>query len=169
MVINNVQWIEVIRLMLQNKKIDEFVGKPKLKKENKSTLFGEVTANTLSMMDDFLADMKESNDEHSTTNISYGKQLLTLLEQGYTYGINFVMSSPDYISIKEHMYDVVPKFSNRIVFAISNSDADRIISEAKPEQIKNNIVIYHDGINPLYQFKPYSGIAEYINKFKGGL
>lgn len=168
-VINNVQWIEVIRLMLQNKKIDEFVGKPKLKKENKSTLFGEVTANTLSMMDDFLADMKESNDKHSTTNISYGKKLLTLLEQGYTYGINFVMSSPDYISIKEHMYDVVPKFSNRIVFAISNSDADRIISEAKPEQIKNNIVIYHDGINPLYQFKPYSGIAEYINKFKGGL
>lgn len=168
-VINNVQWIEVIRLMLQNKKIDEFVGKPKLKKENKSTLFGEVTANTLSMMDDFLADMKESNDKHSTTNISYSKKLLTLLEQGYTYGINFVMSSPDYISIKEHMYDVVPKFSNRIVFAISNSDADRIISEAKPEQIKNNIVIYHDGINPLYQFKPYSGIAEYINKFKGGL
>jgi len=168
-VINNVQWIEVIRLMLQNKKIDEFVGKPKLKKENKSTLFGEVTANTLSMMDDFLADMKESNDKHSTTNISYSKKLLTLLEQGYTYGINFVMSSPDYISIKEHMYDVVPKFSNRIVFAISNSDADRIISEAKPEQIKNNIVIYHDGINPSHQFKPYSGIAEYINKFKGGL
>ena len=67
-------------------------------------------------------------------------------------------------TIKEYIYSVIPKFSNRIVFVLSNADAGRIVAEAKTEGIRDNIVIYHDGINSPYQFKPFDGIKEYVSK-----
>jgi len=109
-----------------------------------------------------MSDMQVTR-KRDTSNISHGKKLLELIENGYTCGINFVMSASDYISIKEYMYGPIPKFSNRIIYSMSNEDAGRLVNDGKTEQLKNNIVLYYDGINPSYQIKPYSGIAEYIN------
>lgn len=160
--LNNVQWLEVINLLFANKSITEFVSRPETHK-NKDTLFGylDETSATLSLMDDFLEEM---NFNKKNINVSYAKKLLTLLETGYTYGINFVMTSPDILSIKEYMYDIIPKFTLRMVFGLSNQDADRIIPDARTEQIKGNIVIFYDGIHPAYQMKPYSGIPDYFRK-----
>ena len=90
-----------------------------------------------------------------SSNVSYHKKLMTLIESGYTCGFNVVMSCPDFISIKEIIYECIPKFQNRILFALSDKDADRIISEARVENLKSNIALYYDGVNPAYQFKPY--------------
>ena len=158
-VINNVQWLEAIGLMLLNKSVSEFVdSEPK----QKNTSSNSDISDLLASIDSFMSEMNESK-KRDTTNISHGKKLLEMIEHGYTCGIHFVLSVPDYISIKEHMYGVVQKFSNRIVFAMSNDDASRFIGDAKTEQLKNNIVIYYDGIKPSYQIKPYSGVIEYIN------
>lgn len=170
LVINNLQWIESVNAILKNKNVSEFVGQEQQKetKVDKSNPFGylkDKTSSTLSLMDSFLNDMNQGKQQRAVNgNVSYSMKLQTLIENGYTYGINVVLTSPDYISIKEYIYSVIPKFSNRIVFVLSNADAGRIVAEAKTEGIRDNIVIYHDGINSPYQFKPFDGIKEYVSK-----
>lgn len=159
-VINNMQWIESIGLMMANRSVNEFIVTNTEKRVEKPST--DVSA-LLARMDSFMSDMQETA-KRDTSNISYGRKLAELIENGYTCGIHFVMSVPDFISIKECMYSVIPKFGNRILFGMSNEDASRLVSDAKTETLKDNIVIYYDGINPSYQIKPYSGIAEYINQ-----
>ena len=163
-VLNNFQWIEPIALMLANKKIDDFIIETREQNSNadniSNDLFGFVPEkkhpnDITSSMDMFMSELSESKANNS--NISYHKKLMTLIETGYSYGINVVLSCPDLVSIKEIIYEVIPKFQNRIVFGVSNTDADRIIQEAKTEKLKSNIVIFSDGINQSYQFKPFDG------------
>ena len=166
-VINNIQWIESVNMIMQNKSVNEFIAvqEEKVDKNDPFGFLNDSTSATLSLMDSFLSDMKEEKKQRqSNRNVSYNSKLITLIESGYTYGINVVMTSPDFISIKEYLYGVIPKFGNRIVFGMSNSDADRIVPEAKTENLRSNIVIYYDGINPAYQFKPFAGIKEYASK-----
>lgn len=161
-VINDFQWIEPIVLMLNNKSVDDFVVTASAPEPSFSDggddLFGFINKphkNDLGgVMDSFLADLSPTKPT-TTSNISYHKKLMTLIESGYTCGFNVVMSCPDFISIKEIIYECIPKFQNRILFALSDKDADRIISEARVENLKSNIALYYDGVNPAYQFKPY--------------
>ena len=161
-VINDFQWIEPIVLMLNNKSVDDFAvtandPEPSFS-ESGDDLFGFINKphkNDLGgVMDSFLADLSPAKTT-TTSNVSYHKKLMTLIESGYTCGFNVVMSCPDFISIKEIIYECIPKFQNRILFALSDKDADRIISEARVENLKSNIALYYDGVNPAYQFKPY--------------
>lgn len=160
-IINDFQWIEPIVLMLNNKSVDDFALEPQetvnTAPSEEEGLFGYLNKsnknNLLESMDGLIAEL--SPVAQSSRAVSYHKKLMTLIESGYTYGINVVMSCPDFISIKEIIYECIPKFQNRIVFALSDKDADRIIPEAKVENLKNNIALYYDGINPAYQFKPF--------------
>ncbi len=159
-VINNMQWIETIVLMLSNRSVNEYIPKGDDRKSDQPST--DISA-LLSRMDDFMADMKET-EKKDISNIAYGKKLTDLIENGYTCGIHFLMSVPDYISIKEYMYSTIPKFGNKILFELSNEDAGRVVTDAKTENLLENIVIYADGINSPYQIKPFSGIADYINQ-----
>ena len=164
-VINDFQWIEPIVLMLNNKSVDDFLVTQNEPGRDFGTvgdaggdeLFGFVNKphkNDLGgLMDSFLADLAPAKT--TTSNISYNKKLMTLIESGYTCGFNVVMSCPDFISIKEIIYECIPKFQNRILFSLSDKDADRIVSEARVENLKSNIALFYDGVNPAYQFKPY--------------
>ena len=140
-VINDFQWIEPIVLMLNNKSVDDFLvtqnePAPDFGADG-DELFGFVNKphkNDLGgVMDSFLADLTPAKT--TISNISYHKKLMTLIESGYTYGFNVVMSCPDFISIKEIIYECIPKFQNRILFSLSDKDADRIISEARVENL----------------------------------
>lgn len=161
-VINDFQWIEPIVLMLNNKSVDDFIvtaSKPEsIPSTGSDELFGFINKphqNDLGgVMDSFLADLSPAKPA-SSSNVPYHKKLMTLIESGYTCGFNVVMSCPDFISIKEIIYECIPKFQNRILFALSDKDADRIISEARVENLKFNIALFYDGVNPAYQFKPY--------------
>ena len=162
-VINDFQWIEPIVLMLNSKSVDDFAVTAKDPEpafsESGDDLFGFINKphkNDLGgVMDSFLADLSPTKAT-TTPNVSYHKKLMTLIESGYACGFNVVMSCPDFISIKEIIYECIPKFQNRILFALSDKDADRIIPEARVENLKSNIALYYDGVNPAYQFKPYN-------------
>ena len=158
-VINNMQWIESIGLMLANRSVNEYVQTNNIKKIEKPATD---VSSLLARMDSFMSDMQESV-KRDTSNVSYGRKLAELIENGYTCGIHFVMSVPDFISIKEYMYNVVPKFGCKVLFELSNDDASRLVNDAKTEQLRENIVIFYDGINPSYQIKPYSSVADFIN------
>ena len=82
--------------------------------------------------------------------------MFELVEFGYMYGINFVLGVSDFGSIKEYMYDFIPKFTERIIFGINDMDADRLIPESKVQNLPSNIVLYSNGISTTYQFKPFS-------------
>lgn len=158
-IISDFQWIEPISRMLNNKPVDDFSLAPEPSQPaTQSELFGYVEKpkgnDVGGILDGFLAELTPAANQ-ANSNVSYHKKLMTLLESGYTYGINVFMSCPDFISIKEITYECIPKFQNKILFALSDKDADRIISEARVESLKSNIALFYDGINPAYQFKPY--------------
>ena len=160
LVINGFQWIEPVCLVLDNKNVDEY------KRESTTTknpdLFSFLSPEKPSNPNDCSSLLDELISETSTPSISNqspNKKLMTLLESSYAYGINIVLSCTDFLSVKERIYDVVPKFQNRIVFSLSNSDCDRLVQDAKTEGLKDNIVVFSDGINPAIQFKPFSSAS----------
>jgi hypothetical protein len=127
---------------------------------NQDDLFGfipqEKNPNDLSdLFDDFNADVASQNNSIATRP-NYRSILMELIEFGYMFGVNIVLTASDLTSIKEYMYDVIPKFSERIIFELSDTDADRIISEAKIQDLPDNILLYTNGVNSTFQFKPFS-------------
>jgi hypothetical protein len=148
---------------MANKSINEFTKNTKSNvSDNSDDLFGFIAPekhqnDVTDILDNLITQTKISTQSN---DISPYKKFLTLIESGYIYGINMVLSCTDYQAIKELMYEVIPKFTNRILFSLSNNDADRIIQETKTENLRSNIVVYSDGINPPCQFKPYGGISK---------
>ena len=160
-VINDFQWIEPIGLVLNNKPVDDFVAAKTTTgpgPADTGALFGYLNdkkqSELDSSMDSLLAGFA-TGGEGEASKVSYNKKLMTLIESGYTCGINVIMSTQDFISIKELIYECVPKFQNKILFALSDKDADRIITDAQVEKLKKNIALFYDGVNPAYQFKPF--------------
>lgn len=167
-IINNIQWIESINAMLQNKSVDDFledideVERFKYEKDNNNN------ANfVISKMDNFINELKSSTKKTATTN--FNQKLNILIDTGYMYGFNFIISAHDYISIRDHLYNTFTKFNHRIIFSLNSDDSNRIIPDSFNIKQSNNSVIYYDGINPSYQIKPFIGVSEYINTIKGGL
>lgn len=163
LIVHNFQWVDSMNLLMTNKSISEFTKNTQSNiSDNSDELFGFIAPekhqnDVTDILDNLITQTKISTQSN---DISPYKKFLTLIESGYIYGINFVLSCPDYQAIKELMYEVIPKFTNRILFSLSNNDADRIIQEAKTENLRSNIVVYSDGISPSCQFKPYGGISK---------
>jgi hypothetical protein len=164
-VINNMQWIESINLIFANRNVNQYVVQKKKNEVNNSS--NDVTA-LLERIDNTIIDMRKTTNK-DVSKIPYGKKVEELIENGYTCGIHFVMSAPDYYSIKDYSYNIISKFSNKILFDMSNEDARRLISDANTENLKENIVIYYDGKNQSYQMKPYTEINDYLNRIKEGI
>lgn len=84
-------------------------------------------------------------------------KLERLLDSGYSYGINVVVTSSDFMSVKERLYDFFSKFQNRIVFGLDGEDADRLIhgTQGQIENIRDNMAIFADGIHRPVVFKPF--------------
>ncbi len=164
-VINNMQWIESINLIFANRNVNQYVVQKKKNEVNNSS--NDVTA-LLERIDNTILDMRKTTNK-DVSKIPYGKKVEELIENGYTCGIHFVMSAPDYYSIKDYSYNIISKFSNKILFDMSNEDARRLISDANTENLKENIVIYYDGKNQSYQMKPYTEINDYLNRIKEGI
>jgi hypothetical protein len=163
LLIKNLQWIDSINRVLLGKNVDEYKLETADVMEqvgNQDELFGfiqqENNPNDLSdLFDDFNADV--ASQIHSTKTLpSYRELLMELVEFGYMYGVNIALTTSDFTAIKEYMYDVVPKFSERIIFELSDIDAERIIPEAKIQDLPDNILLYTNSVNSTFQFKPFS-------------
>ena len=160
------QWIDSINRILLGKSIDEYKPEPResiSQTGNQNDLFGFIpqdkNSNDLSdLFDDFNVEVA-AQTQPTTTRPNYRAILMELVEFGYMFGVNIMLTASDFTAIKEYLYEVVPKFSNRIVFELSDSDADRIVPEAKVQDLPDNILLYTNGVNSTFQFKPFNYVG----------
>jgi hypothetical protein len=139
-VIKNVQFLDVIKKMFKGEPVDE-------------NEFGGGSANEASSGFDF-----GTSSDYNYSSMSVSDKLLQLIDDGANYGMFFIVSSLEYQSVKENMYygeNVLAKFPERIVFALSNNDADNLIDGVAVSGLRDNTVFYSDGVKSAFQFKPY--------------
>lgn len=166
LLVKNLQWIDSINRILLGKSIDEYKPEPResiSQTGNQNDLFGFIpqdkNSNDLSdLFDDFNVEVA-AQTQPTTTRPNYRAILMELVEFGYMFGVNIMLTASDFTAIKEYLYEVVPKFSNRIVFELSDSDADRIVPEAKVQDLPDNILLYTNGVNSTFQFKPFNYVG----------
>ena len=164
LIIKNLQWIDSFNRLFLGKSVDDYKSLESSSPINydvQSDLFGfiplEKNPNDLSdMFDDFNASVSPAASILSVSRPNDRAMLLELIEFGYMYGICIVLTASDFTAIKEYMYEVIPKFSERIIFGLSDMDADRLIIDAKVQGLPDNILLYTNGINSTFQFKPFS-------------
>ena len=67
------------------------------------------------------------------------------------------MGTTDFVSLRERLYDLVPNMQCRIVFSLSEDDAERIVRGAlgQMETLRSNMAIITDGRSEPEIFKPY--------------
>ncbi|MGN0108192.1 MAG: hypothetical protein ACI4A5_10930 [Hominilimicola sp.] len=101
---------------------------------------------------------------------STGKKLNKMIRNGFRHGICFVVTSRDFVPVKETMFhsadNLLSVFKNRVVFALNESDAYNLIEDVSVEKLPENIVYFTDGINKKFQLKPYiAPTAEELDAF----
>ncbi len=80
-----------------------------------------------------------------------------LVQRGYLYGINVVVATTDFVSVREKLMQVLPNLQNRIVFGLSGTDADWLIRGAlgQMETLRPNMALFSNGRNGPEIFRPY--------------
>ena len=139
-VIKNIQFLDVIKKMFKGEFIDE-------------SQFDDDTPKESEMAFNF-----GSSGDYSSSSMSSADKLLQLIDDGANFGIFFIVSSLEYQSVKENMYygeNILAKFPERIIFALSNNDADNLIDGVAVSGLRDNTVFYSDGVKSAFQFKPY--------------
>lgn len=139
--IKNLQWLDIVQKMLKDESIDESEYVQETEKENTTT------TNPF----DWGVDDVSSND-----SVSY--MLRKMIDEGSSCGIYFVITSTEYTIVKETLYysdNLLSKIPERIIFALSDSDADNLIDGVSVAQMKDNTVYFTDGVKNTFQFKPY--------------
>lgn len=97
------------------------------------------------------------------------EKLQKLIADGAAYGIHFIICSSDYQTVKESMHfgmNILNKFRERIVFALSDSDAFNLIDNVNVSTLHDNTVYYTNGATDTFQFKLYvSPAPEQVETF----
>jgi len=159
-VIKNMQFLDIIKKMFRGESVDE-------------SEFG-ISSNS---SDDSGGGFNfGGSDDYSCSSMSVAEKLLQLIDDGSSYGIFFVVSSLEYQSVKENMYygeNILAKFPKRIVYALSNNDADNIIDGVTVSGLRDNTVYFTDGIKSTFQYKPYivpnsTKLKEFVESLAAG-
>jgi hypothetical protein len=139
-VIKNIQFLDVIKKMFKGETVEE-------------NEYAGSSDNDSASAFDFGA-----SDDYSVSSMSVSDKLLQLIDDGSNYGMFFIVSSLEYQSVKENMYygeNILSKFPERIIFALSGNDADNLIDGVSVSGLRDNTVYYTDGVKTAFQFKPY--------------
>lgn len=91
--------------------------------------------------------------------IQYSSAIKELIELGYAYGIYFIVACNEYQTVKDVLHygaGLLNKFTNRIIFAISDKDSDDLIDGIQVSGMNSVTAVYTDGIKKTMQFKPYA-------------
>ena len=106
------------------------------------------------MLDEILSSLSRPASGEDVRRI---EKLERLIQRGYAYGINVVVGTTDFVFLRERLYDLVPNMQNRIVFSLSEDDAERIVHGAlgQMETLRSNMAIITDGRSEPEIFKPY--------------
>ncbi|MHB8277443.1 MAG: FtsK/SpoIIIE domain-containing protein [Candidatus Humimicrobiaceae bacterium] len=159
-IFNGIQWMDVLKVILTKGRLNQFLNETEMGvhsstdtdiclKEDSDGRAGEI----FNFLDDFSKSLG-SNDKPKDKLLLYDK-LSELFESGHTYGINFIIWSNDYNTVREYLYDFQRLFSHRILFSLNNSDADRLIEGAAVSGLSENTVLFSDSIRDAFQFKPF--------------
>jgi hypothetical protein len=152
--IKNMQFLDIIKKMFKGESVDE----------------NEFSDNSSDNNDSSSGFDFGTTGDYSYSSMSVSEKLLQLIDDGSGFGIFFIVSSLEYQSVKENMYygeNILSKFPERIVFALSNNDADNLIDGISISGLRDNTVFYSDGVKSAFQFKPYimpdvTGLKEYV-------
>lgn len=89
-----------------------------------------------------------------------GDKLIKLMESGSMYGICFVVSALEYQTVKDSMCsygnNVIKNFPERIVFSLSQGDAQFLLDEPSISGLRDNTVYFTDGVREKLRIKPYT-------------
>lgn len=84
------------------------------------------------------------------------QKLYTLLESGYLCKIQFVFTCTELTLLKKLTSSELSSFTNRIVLKTASSSVYTLVdSDINMKRMRENTVLYSDGINAPYLFKPY--------------
>ena len=104
-----------------------------------------------------------------------GDKLMKLIETGGMYGISFVVSSLEFQTIKDSMFsygnNAAKNFPERIVFSLSQNDAEYLLDDVSVSGLGDNTVYFTDGIREKMQIKPYltpdlEQLRDYLDKLQ---
>lgn len=124
--------------------------------QSTSSVQSDPFADLMSSIPDFGGGTSASTTSDALGNAS--DKLQKLIADGAAYGIHFIVCSSDYQTVKESMHfgsNVLNKFRERIVFALSDSDAFNLIDNVNVSTLHTNTVYYTNGTTSTFQFKPY--------------
>jgi len=160
-VVKNMQFLDIVKKMFRGESVDE-------------SEFG-ISSNSSDDSSGGGFDFGTSED-YSYSSLSVTEKLLQLIDDGSSYGIFFVVSSLEYQSVKENMYygeNILAKFPERIVFALSNNDADNLIDGVAVSGLRDNTIFFTDGVKSTFQYKPYvmptaDELTEFIKDLQNG-
>lgn len=153
-VINDLQMIEPLTLLFNGKSAEEYV----MESDSTSTIEGNSQqSNTPIDMSAIFESVSFDTPISSAkgTSAPRHKKLHSLIATGHTCNIHFVVATTDLQPMRNTMYEFVPLFANKIVFAMSDTEAGRIIPDIHLGTMLPNVAMFSDGNNLPYQFKPY--------------
>ena len=143
--IKSLQFLDIVKKMFADEYIDEseFADDSITSSEtdlgNDPTGFG------------FLTDIEQDS-------MSISAKLQKLIDDGSGFGILLIVSCAEYQVVKETMFygsQILPKFPERIIFSLNDSDADNLIDGVSVSNLRENTVYFTDGIKNTFQLKPY--------------
>ena len=177
-VIKNLQYIDIIKSMFKGERIEEseyldteedaveieesFVEK----KPDPIDMFAAF--NSVVAIRNAKKNALSSNTKKSVGSYSNDK-IFKIIDDGSGFGIHFVVTATDYQTVKETMRfgeNILAKFPERIVFSLSNNDADNLVDGVSVASLNSNLVYYTDGVRDTFQLKPYiSPTPEELSQF----
>ncbi len=151
-VIKNLQFLDIVKSMLKGETVEE------------SEYINVETGTTIDETDkdlDPFASALSFNVGHSSSpsgTTCSNEKLLRLIEDGSGFGIHFIVSSLEYQTVKDCMYygeNALSKFPERIIFSLSDNDADNLVENVSVAGLRDNTVYFTDGVKDTFQLKPY--------------
>lgn len=151
-VIKNLQFLDIVKSMLKGELVEESeyidVDLPAPAEENADEF------NPFAAALNFNVGRQGSASDCTASN----EKLLRLIEDGSGFGIHFIVSSLEYQTVKDCMHygeNALSKFPERIIFSLSDNDADNLVENVSVAGLRENTVYFTDGVKDTYQMKPY--------------
>lgn len=152
-VIKNLQFLDIVKSMLKGENVEESeyidvesAADPADEPTDDFDPFGSVL--------NFKIGRSSSNSDITASN----EKLLKLIEDGSGFGIHFIVSSLEYQTVKDCMHygeNALSKFPERIIFSLSDNDADNLVENVSVAGLRDNTVYFTDGVKDTFQLKPY--------------
>lgn len=149
-VIKNLQFLDIVKSMLKGELVDE---SEYLDVETEEAPIDE--ADPFASLTSFMSSRSSGSSGNTTAS---NEKLKRLIEDGSGFGIHFVVSCLEYQTVRDCMHygeGLLAKFPERIIFALSDSDADNLVENVSVAGLRDNTVYFTDSVKDTYQLKPY--------------